>query len=188
MSAKPLQSISVFTMLGVLVMCAPSVATSHEAVHLRDRVEKSASEEAPPPLPAGVAELSFDEFYRMPIGPRGLEPTPKLMQLNGARVRLIGHMVREEEPIPGLFMLAPMPVQLAELADGPADQLPASTVFVHMPPQDREVVLPYRPGRWALVGTLETGAREEANGRISYVRLKLGDDAKAETVAETAAR
>jgi len=54
----------------------------------------------------------------MPVGPRGLEPTDKLLRLRDQRVRVQGYMVREEEPLPGLFLLTSMPVALAELADG----------------------------------------------------------------------
>jgi len=34
-------------------------------------------------------------------------------------------------------------------------------------------MLAFRPGAWDLVGTLQLGAKDESNGRISYVRLLL---------------
>jgi hypothetical protein len=86
-------------------------------------------------------------------------------------------MVREEEPIPGLFMLTSLPVTIPEKEDGPSDDLPGATVFVHMPPEDAEKILAYRPGMWDLAGTLQLGAKEEANGRVSYVRLLLDQTA-----------
>ncbi|MBI2799227.1 MAG: hypothetical protein HYX63_02905 [Gammaproteobacteria bacterium] len=137
-----------------------------------------------PPLPAGVEELNFKDFYKMPIGPRGLEPTEKLRGLGGKRVRLIGYMVREDEPAPGVFMLTPLPVALAESADGPADDLPATTVFVHMPGKDRNRVLPYRAGRWVLTGMLDLGGKPEPNSRVSYTRLVLDDSAVTASAAD----
>jgi hypothetical protein len=121
-------------------------------------------------------DLSFREFYRMPVGPRGLEPTEKLLALDGRRVRIEGYVVQEEEPLPGLFMMAPAPVALAELADGPADYLPGTTVFVHLRTDDaKQKYLSFRSGLWTVVGTLELGGREEPNGRHSYVRLVVDE-------------
>ena len=117
--------------------------------------------------------LAFSEFYVMPVGPRGLQPTNKLLGLRDKRVRLVGYMVHEEEPITGVFMLAPHAVQLAEVADGPADDLPATTVFVHLPSDQQQRLIAYRPGSLELTGTLELGAQAECNQRVSYTRLRL---------------
>lgn len=120
-----------------------------------------------------ATELSFREFYKSPVGKYGLEPTDKLMSLNGKRVHIQGHMVKEEQPFPGFFMLASLPVSIPEKEDGPSDDLPGSTLFVHMPGEDAQKTLAYRPGLWDLVGTLQFGPQEEANGRVSYLRLLL---------------
>lgn len=120
---------------------------------------------------ASVSEIGLNEFYKMPIGPRGLEPTAKLLNLNNQRVRLVGYQVKEEEPLAGIFMLSPTPVSLAEMEDGPADDLPAATVFVHMPAADSAKIIAYRAGPWELTGTLQVGNKEESSGRVSYVRL-----------------
>jgi hypothetical protein len=126
-----------------------------------------------------AAELSFRDFYKLPIGPRGLEPTNKLLSLKDKRVHIKGFMVKEEEPTAGIFMLTSLPVNIPEKEDGPSDDLPGSTIFVHMPREDAEKILAYRPGMWDLVGTLQLGAKEEGNGRISYVRLLLDQDLSA---------
>jgi hypothetical protein len=118
-----------------------------------------------------AVRLEFREFYRQPVGPLGLEPSPRLLALAGHRVQLEGYIVETQQPVAGLLLFAPLPVQLAEADDGPADDLPGSTVFVHLPPPDAARVPAYQPGRWQVVGTLELGGREEPNGRISYVRL-----------------
>ena len=123
-----------------------------------------------------ATELSFREFYKSPVGPLGLEPTPKLLSLQNKRVHIQGNMVIEEEPTAELFMLTLVPVNIPEKEDGPSDALPGATVFVHMPSTDAQKALAYRPGLWDLVDTLQLGPKEEANGRISYVRLQLDDD------------
>jgi hypothetical protein len=130
----------------------------------------------PSTVPAlAVTELSFDDFYRMPVGPLGLEPTPRLLGLAGQRVRLRGFMVREEEPLPGRFLLTPLPVALSERADGPVDDLPAATVFVHLPSDAAQSLSDYVPGPLVLEGRLELGAFDEADERKSWVRLRLDD-------------
>lgn len=117
--------------------------------------------------------LDWKEFYQFPVGPKGLEPSAKLLSLANQRVRLRGYWVQEEEPEAGMFMLAPLPVDLAEKEDGPADDLPPSTVFVHLPANERQTVLSHRPGLWELEGKLVLGNQDEAGGRVSYVRLML---------------
>ncbi|MDD5034970.1 MAG: hypothetical protein PHE55_09450 [Methylococcaceae bacterium] len=128
---------------------------------------------ATPVSSVGVSELNLREMFKVPVGPQGLEPTEKLLSLKDKRVRVIGHMVHEQEPTPGIFMLSPLPVGLAEKEDGPADDLPAATLFVHMPSADANKLMAFRPGLWTLTGKLDLGSREEDNGRVSYVRLLL---------------
>lgn len=131
---------------------------------------------APTSADTVAVDLSFRDFYRMPVGPRGLEPTGKLLGLDGRRVRIEGHVVQAEDALPGLFLMTPMPVALAELADGPSDYLPGATVYVHLRADDaRQKYLTYRPGLWTVEGTLELGGREEPDGRFSYVRLVVDD-------------
>ena len=120
---------------------------------------------------ASPIEVQFAQFFKHPVGTRGLEPTPELLLLNGQRVRLAGYMVDTEQPMQGVFMLAPLPVQLAESDDGPADDLPGSTVFVHLPSAYLNRKPAHQAGQWEIIGTLELGARLEPNGRISYIRL-----------------
>jgi len=128
-----------------------------------------------PRLRGDEVSLPLSEFFVRPVGPRGQEPTQTLLGLNGKRVLVQGFMVREEEPFPGLFMLAALPVSIAERADGPADYLPPATLFVHLPDAQRDEIVKYVPARLELAGTLELGAKEEASGRVSYVRLRLDD-------------
>jgi hypothetical protein len=139
----------------------------------KENITKTSTTEAQQTLPPGVTELNLKEFYKFPAGPRGLEPTQKLLRLKDKRVQVTGYMVKEEEPTAGLFMLAPLPVSMAEKEDGPADDLPPATLFVHVPPADKNKIIAYRQGLWQLIGILELGNQEEPNGRMSYTRLIL---------------
>ena len=126
-----------------------------------------------PPLPAGVEELKFGDFFVSPVGQRGLEVTAKLRGLDGKRVRMLGYMVQQEEPPSGRFLFSPLPAQqVHEHDNGLADDLPASTVFVSVPTV-RDAAVPYAPGLMLLTGTLSVGNRTEPDGRISVVRLAL---------------
>jgi hypothetical protein len=139
----------------------------------KENVTKTSTIEVQQTIPAGITELNLKEFYKFPVGPLGLEPTQKLSSLKDKQVQVTGYMIREEEPAAGLFMLAPLPVSLAEKEDGPADDLPPATLYVHVPPADKNNIIAYRPGLWQLTGILKLGNQEEANGRMSYTRLIL---------------
>ena len=125
-----------------------------------------------PPPPPGVTDLKFRELFKLPIGPHGLEPTEKLLGLEGKPVRLVGYMVMQEEPASGVFILSPLPVSLGDQDEALADDLPASMIFVHIEVDDAQVV-PYIPGLLRFTGILSIGNREEADGRVSSVRLRL---------------
>lgn len=139
----------------------------------QDDTHKASATEVKQALLLQAPVITLKEFYKFPMGPRGPEPTEKLLGLNNKRVRITGYMVKEEEPTTGLFMLAPLPVSLAEKEDGPADDLPTATLFVHMPHADAGKAMSFRPGPWELTGILQIGNQEEANGRVSYTRLIL---------------
>lgn len=125
-----------------------------------------------PPLPRGVTDLKFGQFFVMPVGPQGLTFTDKLLSLEGKRVRMAGYMVEQEKGIPGVFLFSPLPVQLHDHDSALADDLPATVAHVSVPTcRDRQV--PYAPGLMLLTGTLSVGPRDEADGRISLVRLAL---------------
>ena len=139
----------------------------------KENITKTTATETEYTLPAGVTKLNLKEFYTFPVGPLGLEPTQKLLSLKDKHIQITGYMVKEEGPSAGLFMLAPLPVSLAEKEDGPADDLPPATLFVHVPPGDKNKIIAYRPGIWRLTGILKLGNQDEANGRISYTRIIL---------------
>lgn len=121
---------------------------------------------------APLEELEFKDVFKLPVGPYGLEPSNKLLELQGRRVHMRGYVVDSEDPTPGVFLLTPQPVALAEKDDGPADDLPGNVVFVHLPPTLASVIVPVRPDPVDVIGVLELGRVEEASGRVSYVRLR----------------
>lgn len=120
-----------------------------------------------------ISELRFQDIFKLPIGERGPEPTAKLLALNHQRVRITGYQVKEGEPRAGVFILAPNPVEMSEMEDGAADDLPAATIFAHMPATDASKIIAYRSGPRELTGVLDIGNQEEANGRTSFVRLHI---------------
>jgi len=145
-----------------------------------------------PPLPPGVSELRFNEFFRQPIGPRGVEPTPKLRSLDGRRIRILGYMVRQVKPMEHCFLLAARPVTVNEVEYGFADDLPVTTLHV-ITASETLAVTPFTPGPLLLTGKLSVGNRVEADGRVSTVRLFMDAPSPeqlqaAAKAAETAAR
>jgi hypothetical protein len=124
-----------------------------------------------PPPPAGVTDLALGELFG-PIGGRGLDYSAKARALDGRSVRIVGYMVRQDQPVPGTILLAPFPFRLHEAEYGHAEDLPASLVHVLVP--DRaDGAVPHTPGLLLLTGDLSIGPREEPDGRISTVRLRL---------------
>ncbi len=149
-------------------------------MHVFAGTEQNATTTALPSLPADIAELKFRDFFLMPVGARGPEMGPKLLALDGRRVRILGYMVQADEPQPGYFLLAPVPVEAGEAPGAMADDLPA-TLFVQLPQAQANRVAPYQAGLLVLTGTLGVGNRQEGNGLVSTVRLQL--DAPSDTQA-----
>ncbi len=128
---------------------------------------------------AAPVELAFSDFFKQPIGPRGLEASAQLKAAVGHEVRLVGFMVQREQPQAGSFFLTPRPVSMAEHADGDADDLPAATVTVLLPDGQRDRFIAHRAGPIALTGRLEYGPAEDETGRVSWLRLHIAPDALA---------
>ena len=123
-----------------------------------------------------VTELRFREFFRLPVGPTGLDFSDTLRQADGQTVRLVGYMVQQENPVPGRFMLTPRPVQMSEHADGEADDLPPAMVMVYLDPAQRDWAVPHVRGLVSVSGRLSVSRVEELDGRVSWVRLQLDPD------------
>ena len=118
----------------------------------------------------GATELTLRELYQMPIGPRGLAPSAKLLALEGKQVRVTGYMVAEEEPVGGRLILAPRPTQLVDEDEPESDDLPPNVVYVSFP---STVQVPPMRGQIRLTGTLRLGAVAQPDGRLAAIRLEL---------------
>jgi hypothetical protein len=101
-----------------------------------------------------VIELQLTDFFKRPVGARGLELNEALKQADGSLVRLTGQMVAREDATPGRFQLAPRPVRLSEHADGEADDLPPATVTVLLDPSQAQRIVVHRPKPVTLIGRL----------------------------------
>jgi len=117
--------------------------------------------------------LRFSDFFKFPVGPRGLEITPALQQAAGKQVLLTGYMVQQENGSkPGQFFFTPRPVQMSEHADGDADDLPPATVLVKLSPEQATWLIPHTRGSIQLQGTLAVGRQEAQDGRVTWVQLR----------------
>jgi len=130
-----------------------------------------------PATPEPVTTLSFRDFFRLPVGPRGAEVSERLARANGRVVQLVGYMVQRETATPGQFLLTPRPVQISEHADGDANDLPPATVLVRLDPTQADWVVPHVRGLLAVTGQLSVGRREEADGQVFWVNLQLDPQA-----------
>jgi hypothetical protein len=126
-----------------------------------------------PPAPAGVTDLKFSEMFRMPVGPKGLEPSDKLQSLDGQRVRLVGYMVTQDRAYSDFLILTPTPVLMGDEDESLSDDLPVTSMFVHLAPGTAAKTLPNVRGLMQLTGTLRLGSHEEPDGHVSSMRLEL---------------
>jgi hypothetical protein len=117
--------------------------------------------------------LSFGDLLKHPIGPNGLEIAPNAKSMQGHNVRMRGFMVKSEEDSIGQFYFAPMPIQMSEHADGPANDLPASAVLVKLDPSQANWAVAHKAGPLVLEGTLLVGRHEDAQGAVSWFQLQL---------------
>jgi hypothetical protein len=101
-------------------------------------------------------------------GPAGPAPSRQAKALAGQRVRLVGYMAHLEEGPTDGFYLSPTPVHGDEMGGGTGD-LPLVAVRVHLRPVPR--ALPEVEGRVAVKGRLDLGPKEDADGRLSHLRL-----------------
>jgi hypothetical protein len=124
-----------------------------------------------PVLSNSITDLKFNEMFKTPVGPRGMEPSEKLLSLNNKHVRIVGYMAKQETPTPGLFIVSPLPINMGDEDDKFADDMPANSVFIHL--DNPNVLVDYVPGLINLTGLLSVGNSLEVDDRISYVRVKL---------------
>jgi hypothetical protein len=177
-------------MAGMLPFAVCQAATSesahahHDDAGIRVPASLAVRKELAPP-PAGVTELKFRDMFKMPVGPKGLEPSAKLLALDGKRVRIVGFMV-QQSPLPkGGFLLSSVPVMVGDEDESLADDLPPTTLRIDLD-KSRDLSVPILPGLLQLTGTLHVGMRAEpASGRSTPAQLVL-DEAPQRTLRNLA--
>lgn len=115
------------------------------------------------------ASLAFSEFFRPGAG--GLQPSARLLALDGKRVRITGYMARLEEGPAGAFYLASRPVDCDEGGAGTGD-LPPDAVLV-LVPWASGAEIPFLPGPREVVGVLHLGPATRADGTPARIRIAL---------------
>jgi hypothetical protein len=121
--------------------------------------------------------LELHALFKLPMGPKGLEVTQKVVDASGQKVRLTGFMVKHEMPTQGAFMLAPRPVQMSEHADGDANDLPASVCWVYLDSSQNKWLVPHIPGPVTVEGYFTFKRVEARDGAVSWFHLQLPPDA-----------
>ena len=100
--------------------------------------------------------------------------------MEGRKVAVAGFMVKNYGPDPSVFVFSDVPRIHNEREEGLADSLPPGLLHVIMTVRPGDAPA-WRREKMTLYGTLELGARQEANGRISYLRLHCDRIADAQT-------
>jgi len=115
------------------------------------------------------AALAFLDFFR-PV-PAKLQPSDKLLALDGQRVRIVGFMARMEDGPAGAFYLASRPVSCDEGGAGTGD-LPPDAVLVVVP-WSAGAEIPFLAGPLEVVGVLHLGAATRPDGAPARIRIVL---------------
>jgi hypothetical protein len=138
------------------------------STHVRSQVRFDSKEATP---------LILQSFFKMPIGPKGLEVSDKVLNASGQKVQLTGYMVKTELPTPGVFMLSPRPIQMSEHADGDANDLPASVCWVYLDDHQKNWIVPHIPGLLTIEGLFTFKRIEASDGSVAWFHLYLAPDA-----------
>ena len=134
--------------------------------------QKTAPTRLPLPIQTETSKVvTFQEFFKSPIGPKGMEFTPKALALQGQRVSLSGFMVKTDLLRQGRFFLAPKALEVNEADDGPANDLPVHTVLVKLDPSQASLILAHQEGVMRIEGKLDIGREENNLGEVSWIRL-----------------
>jgi hypothetical protein len=113
--------------------------------------------------------LAFSDFFR-PASTK-LQPSDRLLALDGQRVRIVGFMAQMEDGPSGAFYLAARPVNCDEGGAGTGD-LPPDAVLVVVP-WSAGAEIRFLPGPLEVVGTLHLGAATRQDGSPSRIRIVL---------------
>ena len=131
----------------------------------------AAADEPPKRLVADPARLDLARLY-VPTE-RGARVAPEVEALRGRRVRVLGFMARMEEAPRGAFYLTRRPVESEEGGAGTAD-LPPGALRVEVPRLAGQEIA-WAPDVIEVVGTLDVGRAEDAEGRVSWLRVVVDE-------------
>jgi len=121
---------------------------------------------------ADYMAVRFADLFVAPVGPKGLQYTTTARELENQRVRMTGFMVRQINADPSVFMFTEAPFSTLEQEYGIADGIPHDVVHALLPPR-AGYGSAWQPYAVTVFGRLELGGRQEADGRISYVRIHV---------------
>ena len=157
---KPMKNVSLRSILAIFLLCLGVIA--HGATK--------------------PVSLAFSEFF-VP-SPTALQLSPKLLALNGKRVRLDGYMVKMEEALPGAFYLTAHPTFCDEEGAGTADLPPGCVRVIVRGAKNRPLSFVGRP--LIVTGILQVGALTDADGQVSHFRLILdGPEPTSQPISHT---
>jgi len=123
--------------------------------------------------PVCTNELTFDQFYVTPVGPRGLQTTSTLRRLDGQRICITGYVI-EDNGARDTFILSPVPLHASAHAEEQGDDLPAAHALVEAGSASVKALV--QTGRVRLVGTLHLGRVDRSDGRAFWARI-VSDEA-----------
>jgi hypothetical protein len=115
------------------------------------------------------AALAFSDFFR-PASTK-LQPSDRLLALDGQRVRIHGFMAGMEQGPLGAFYLASRPVNCDEGGAGTGD-LPPDAVLIVVP-WSGGAEIPFVAGPLEVVGVLHLGAATRSDGAPARIRIVL---------------
>lgn len=111
-----------------------------------------------------ATDLRFRQAFT-PQGQNGdLEISSMLRQADGQTVRLIGHMIKNETPVPGQFLLAP-------------HQGVTRAVMVKLDPSQQDWTVPHVPGLVRISGLLQVNPQDGPDGISALIHLLPGPEA-----------
>ena len=138
---------------------------------LAQDLKSATTDSAPLVQSAKATTITFQEFFLSPIGPKGMQFSPTALALAGQAVASRGVMVKTDRLQKGRFLLAPQALEVNEDDDGPANDLPVSTVLVKLAPAQTNLLIAHQEGPLRLEGTLDIGRQENNRGEVSWIRL-----------------
>lgn len=114
--------------------------------------------------------IKFAELYTTTI--RGLNFSPKTLELNGKRIELLGYMAPPLRPRISFFVLTKTPLATCPFCSSAADW-PPDIVVVYLP-KGKDMISSAYPLR--IRGRLELGVKEDPEtGFISMIRIYADD-------------